>query len=231
VQLQRAVSIAARIHNRRITGDIIVIARLVDIRRAVVTFALTLSLVSVAHGQFSGNPAARPLVTGAVVATNLARLAGNVRPEINTANDLGQVPANFPIEHMFVQLQRPAVEEAALRQLIDQLHDPNSPNFHQWLTPSEFGARFGPAESDVQQITNWLQGQGFQVNVVYPSGMTIDFSGTAGQVAAAFHTEIHSFAAGHYALRKRDGPTNPGGAGARRCRHCRPEQLPAAPSV
>ncbi len=29
------------------------------------------------------------------------------------------------------------------------------------------------------------------MNTVYPSGMLIDFSGTAGQVQAAFRTEIH----------------------------------------
>jgi hypothetical protein len=52
-------------------------------------------------------------------------------------------------------------------------------------------AQFGPVPSDIQQITGWLQGHGFSVNTVYPSGMTIDFSGTAGQVAAAFHTAIH----------------------------------------
>jgi subtilase family serine protease len=34
------------------------------------------------------------------------------------------------------------------------------------------------------------------VNTVYPSGMSIDFSGTAGQVSAAFHTEIHRLSVG-----------------------------------
>jgi subtilase family serine protease len=105
------------------------------------------------------------------------------------------VPDSFPMEHMLIHLQRPATEEAALRQLIDQLHDPNSPNFRRWLTPDQFGARFGPAASDIQQVTQWLQGRGFQVNLVYPSGMTIDFSGNAGQVVAAFRTEIHNVAA------------------------------------
>jgi subtilase family serine protease len=71
------------------------------------------------------------------------------------------------------------------------LHNPASGKFHQWLTPSQFGAQFGPAASDIAQITGWLQGHGFRVNTIYPSGMTIDFSGTAGQVRTAFHTEIH----------------------------------------
>jgi Pro-kumamolisin, activation domain/FG-GAP-like repeat len=170
------------------------------LRRAAITFALVFWSLTSAHAQFSGNVAARPLITGAIVETNLASLAGNVRPEANAASDLGRVPDSFPMQHMFIQLQRPAVQETALRQLIDQLHDPNSANFHQWLAPNEFGAQFGPAGSDIQQITTWLQGRGFQVNLTYPSGMTIDFSGNAGQVAAAFHTEIHNVAARGAAL-------------------------------
>ena len=121
----------------------------------------------------------------------LVTLAGNSRPEANTANDRGPVANTFPMEHMLLQLRRSAEQEQALIQLIDQLHDPTSPNFHGWLTPAEFGARFGLAAADLSAITGWLQGQGFQVNTVYPSGVTIDFSGTAGQVSAAFHTEIH----------------------------------------
>ena len=40
-------------------------------------------------------------------------------------------------------------------------------------------------------IRGWLRSHGFTVNVVYPNGVVIDFSGTAGQVREAFHTEIH----------------------------------------
>jgi subtilase family serine protease len=163
--------------------------------RVAATSAFVFAFLPSAQAQFAGNSVARPLITAPVIETNLVRLAGNVRPEANPANDVGAVADSFPMDHMFIQLQRPATEETALRQLIDQLHDPNSPNFHRWLTPDHFGAQFGPAASDVQQVTNWLQGRGFRVNFVYPSGMTIDFSGNAGQVAAAFRTEIHNVAA------------------------------------
>jgi subtilase family serine protease len=150
-----------------------------------VGFAFSLSV----HGQTAGP--ASPLITQPIVETSLVPLFGNVRPEANSSNDRGRVPDSLPMEHMFLQLQRPAAQEQALKQLIDALHDPRSPNFHRWLTPSQFGAQFGPAPADIERITTWLSGHGFAVNVVYPSGMTIDFSGTAGQVFAAFHTEIH----------------------------------------
>jgi subtilase family serine protease len=164
--------------------------------------ALALAFGPSAHGQVSGGSSARPMITAPIVETTLVPLLGNVRPEANAANDRGVVPNTLPMEHMLLQLQRPAAQEQALNQLIDQLHDPNSADYQRWLTPNQFGAQFGPAASDIQQITSWLQSRGFSVNVVYPSGMAIDFSGTAGQVLAAFHTEIHYIearGATHYA--------------------------------
>ena len=56
-----------------------------------------------------------------------------------------------------------------------QLNDPHSPNFHRWLTASEFGHEFGPAGGDIDRVTGWLKSQGFAVNLVYASGMAIDF--------------------------------------------------------
>ena len=157
---------------------------------ALAVLALGIAFEPSARAQTSPGPA-RPMITQSIVEANLVRLFGNVRPEATAANDRGRVPDNLSMEHMLLQLKRPPAQEQALNQLIDQLHDPASPNFHRWLSPNQFGAQFGPAASDIQQVTGWLQRHGFGVNVVYPSGMTIDFSGNAGQVLAAFHTEIH----------------------------------------
>ncbi len=135
------------------------------------------------------------MITAPVSDTILVRLPGHIRPEANAVNDRGIVPDTLPMEHMLLQLRRSPAQEQALTQFIDQLHDPASPNYHRWLTPDQFGAQFGPATSDVLNVTNWLQSHGFRVNVIYPSGMAIDFSGAAGQVRTAFHTEIHNVVA------------------------------------
>ncbi len=139
----------------------------------------------------SVDPAARPLITQPVDVSRLITLTGNKRPEANARNDRGPVPDNLPMEHMLLQLRRPAERERALEQFIEQLHDRSSPNFHHWLSAQELGQRYGLAHRDLDAITRWLKAYGFAVNRTYPAGVTIDFSGTAGQVREAFHAEIH----------------------------------------
>jgi subtilase family serine protease len=145
--------------------------------------ALGLALALVGYAQ------APVLITQPINENLLVTLAGNVRPEATAANDRGPVPDSTPMQHMLLQLQRSPQQEQVLVQLIDQLHNPKSPNYHQWLTAAEFGQRFGLAQADLNTISGWLESHGFQVNV-YPNGMLIDFSGTAGQVRGAFHTQI-----------------------------------------
>src|ERR1035438_9352844 len=146
--------------------------------------AFPLSLTPQSRGQ-------RSLITQRISENVLHRLAGNTRPQATAENDAGPVPDSLSMEHILLQMQRPAEQEAALRQLIDSLHNPQSANYHHWLNAAELGQAFGPAPEDVTTVTDWLQSHGFQINVVYPSGMVIDFSGTAGQVRSAFHTAIH----------------------------------------
>jgi subtilase family serine protease len=133
----------------------------------------------------------QPRITAAIDETKLVSIPNNVVKAFNAANDRGVVADDFPLEHLQLQLQRSAAQEKAVEAFIDALHDPKSGDFHRWLSTAEFGARFGVAASDLVTVQRWLAGRGFHVNSVYPSGMIIDFSGTAGLVKAAFHTEIH----------------------------------------
>jgi subtilase family serine protease len=136
------------------------------------------------------------LITGTVDETELVTLLGNTRPEANATNDQGRLADSFPLEHMILLLRRSRVQEQALTGLIDRLHDPTSPYFHRWLTAQQLGERYGLAQSDIHTVTRWLKSHGFSVNTVYPNQSVIDFSGTAGQVRQAFHTEIHRLKVG-----------------------------------
>jgi subtilase family serine protease len=123
--------------------------------------------------------------------SKLVTLAGNTRFEATARNDRGPVPDSFPLDHMLLQLRRAPALERQFDQHVDSLTDKSSPNFRQWMTAAEQGEKYGLAQQDINIITGWLASQGFKVGYVYPSLMVIDFSGTAGQIREAFHTEIH----------------------------------------
>lgn len=136
--------------------------------------------------------AAHPLITQALDEHTLVQIGGNHRPEATALNDRGKVSDSLVLEHMQLLLKRSPAREQALEALIDGMHDQASPEFHQWLTPEQFGQRFGAASADVAVVSKWLTAHGFKVNVVYPSATVIDFSGSARQVLEAFHTEVHN---------------------------------------
>jgi subtilase family serine protease len=50
---------------------------------------------------------------------------------------------------MLLVLKRSPEQEAALKKLINDQHNPRSASFHHWLKPAEFGKRFGVADSDL----------------------------------------------------------------------------------
>ena len=163
-------------------------------RRATALFLSVAGLLvysSVALISQSTGRRSEPLIHQKVDENKLVTLAGNTRSEANAENDLGPVAGALNMDHMLLQLKRSASQQQAAAQFVADLHNPKSPNFHKWMTAAEFGGNFGVAGADIQAITAWLQSHGFTVNGVYPNGMMIDFSGSAGQVHRAFHTSIH----------------------------------------
>jgi len=120
-------------------------------------------------------------------------LPGNVRPEANPANDLGPVDDALPLEHMQLLLARSPRQQHDLETKLAGLTNKNSPDFHNWLTAADFGSRFGVDDEDIEAIRQWLESHGLIVNAVYPNRMMVDFSGSAGQVRSAFHTQIHAY--------------------------------------
>ena len=129
---------------------------------------------------------------GMIDETQLVSLPGHVHPLAKAKFDQGVVADSLPVEHLMVVLKRTPEQDAAAAVLVDQLHNRNSAQFHQWLTPEEFGRHFGPSDSDIQKITNWLQAKGFTIEDVPPGHTHITIAGTAGRVRSAFHTELHN---------------------------------------
>jgi hypothetical protein len=132
-------------------------------------------------------------IVKAIDETRLVQLKGNVHPIAQAKYDQGAASDSATVARAVVLLQRSAAQEAALQQLLGDQQNKTSPNFHAWLTPEQYGKQFGPADSDVQTVTQWLNSRGFQNIKVYPGRTAIEFSGNVGQIRETFHTDIHKY--------------------------------------
>jgi Pro-kumamolisin, activation domain len=137
--------------------------------------------------------AVRSRVVDAVNETQFVRTHGNVLPFARPQFDRGTLADSQPMTRMLLLLQRSTDQETALHQLIDAQQTKASANYHNWLTPAQFGAQFGPSDEDVQAVTDWLTRQGFTVAKVASGRNVIEFSGNVAQVRNAFHTDIHKY--------------------------------------
>ncbi|MGA2074447.1 MAG: protease pro-enzyme activation domain-containing protein [Terriglobia bacterium] len=165
-------------------------ARAIGVRVALVC-AFVASFTLISKGQQREIVPAR--VTQAVDPENRVTLRGNTHPLARPEFDQGAAPDSLATERMLLVLKRSTEQETALRKFLDAQQTKSSANYHMWLTPEQFGQQFGPADADIQAVTNWLTSQGFQINRVAAGRTVIEFSGTAGAVRQALHTEIHKY--------------------------------------
>jgi len=134
-----------------------------------------------------------PRITQAIDEKSLVTLWGNVHPLARAEFDQGLVAHAQPLKRMLLLLRRSPDQEAALQQLLEDQQNKSSANYHAWLTPDQFGKQFGPADGDIQTVTQWLASHGFTDIKVGPGRNVIEFSGNVAAVRNAFHTEIHRF--------------------------------------
>jgi subtilase family serine protease len=121
---------------------------------------------------------------------------------VGAAQDLGRVADGMALPHLTLVLKRSPARQAALDGLVAAQLERGGAAYRQWVRPEELFPAFGPAPEDIARVTGWLGAHGFAVHGASADGMIVNFAGTAGQVEAAFHTEIHDFSyrgAAHFA--------------------------------
>ena len=102
-------------------------------------------------------------------------LPGNVHPLVQAQYDQGPADEERLIQPITLVLKRSAEQQAALNKLLEEQQDPSSKEYHHWLTPQQFGQRFGFSQADIARISTWLMSQGFTVLHVPPSRNLIVF--------------------------------------------------------
>ena len=124
---------------------------------------------------------------------NTVMVHGSRSPRIARMADEGPIGEAKRIAGLSLHFKPSTAQMAALERLLQDQQDPSSRLYHAWLSPEEFGERFGISANDLGKVTGWLAAQGFRVEAVARSRTYITFSGTAAQVRDAFRTELHRY--------------------------------------
>ena len=81
----------------------------------------------------------------------------------------------------------------ALKAFIDQLYDPKSPGYRQFLTQDEFNARFGPTAADYEAVKAFAVSNGLTIVETCSNRILLDVTGPASAVEKAFHVKLHVY--------------------------------------
>jgi subtilase family serine protease len=127
---------------------------------------------------------------GRAALTGRKMLAGSVPSVAGQRTALGELPGTNQI---YLAIGLPLHNGNALDELFRQIYDPQSTNYHQYLTPSEFTARFGPTEQDYQAVVDFAAANGLTVAGRHANRLVLDVHGSVASVERAFQTTLRTY--------------------------------------
>ncbi|MGO9968103.1 MAG: protease pro-enzyme activation domain-containing protein [Bryobacteraceae bacterium] len=137
--------------------------------------------------------AAPDRITQPVDAGRVRTIGSNVHHLVQSQYDRGMADPGTAMKYMVLMVKPSLAQQADLAQLLADQQNPASPRYREWLTPEQFGDRFGLSAGDTAKVSAWLQAAGFSIRHQARGRNWIAFSGTAGQVTRALHTPVHIF--------------------------------------
>ena len=87
----------------------------------------------------------------------------------------------------------PLHNKEALTNLLQQLYDPASTNYHHYLTPVEFAQRFGPTEQEYQTVIAFAKTNGLDVTGIHPNRVLLDVNGSVADIEKALHVTMRVY--------------------------------------
>jgi len=130
------------------------------------------------------------LMSGLGAQSGRVSLQGHVPSAVAGLTAKGRLPAT---NQLSLAIGLPLRNEAELDELLRQLYDPASTNFHKFLTPVEFTARFGPTEADYAAVRQFAESNGFTVTGTHGNRLVLDVQAGAASVERAFQVSLKTF--------------------------------------
>ena len=87
----------------------------------------------------------------------------------------------------------PLRNEAELDSLLLQLRDPQSPNYHHYLSSAEFTERFGATQKDYDAVVAWAKSNGLTVIQTTPNRRVVHVQGLVTTINRALHVQLGNY--------------------------------------
>ncbi|HUY86845.1 MAG TPA: protease pro-enzyme activation domain-containing protein [Acidimicrobiales bacterium] len=84
-------------------------------------------------------------------------------------------------------------DPSALAAAVQAISDPNSPEYHQFIGPGQFGPLFGPTPSTISSVRSALTASGLNLGKTSPNGLTIPVTATAALIQSSLHIRMAHF--------------------------------------
>lgn len=162
-----------------------------SIRSSLVSRLLVLVLAVLGSSALPAHGAPQSRIRTAISDADRATVRQTVPGRVKLAADLGEA-SDQTLSSIHLYFGLTDAQQADLTELLQNQQNPSSPSYHQWLTPQQFGTRYGLASADLSKVQTWLTSKGLKVVEISPSQTYITVSGSVRQVEAAFHTSIHA---------------------------------------
>jgi hypothetical protein len=127
---------------------------------------------------------------GATAEPGRVRLPGHQPAGVAGLTPKGRLPAT---NKLYLAIGLPLRNRAALDELLRQLYDPQSTDFHRFLTTPEFTARFGPTEQEYQAVIEFAGANGLTVAGTHPNRVVLEVEGSVSNVEQAFQVGLRTY--------------------------------------
>jgi len=106
------------------------------------------------------------------------------------AQSLGRLSATQIVQ---LDVVLPLSDQAGLDGFLNDLYDPASPSYRNFLTVGQFTERFGPSQEEYDAVVRFANANGFTVVGGTRDGMDVQIKGPVSAVEKAFHVTMRAY--------------------------------------
>ena len=117
-------------------------------------------------------------------------LQGHVPAAMKSLAPAGSLPDS---QRLRLAVGLPLRDQPGLRQLLQQIYDPASPQYHHYLTPEQFTQAFGPTQQDYEEVAAFAKANGLEVAGMYSNRLLIDVAGPVPAIEKAFNLRLRRY--------------------------------------